>query len=154
MTVGIRWLAALLLLPSAAAAQPPVSFATDVAPILSARCAACHRPGGIGPFDLITYDDAKRHAAQIGVATARRLMPPWKPAPGMGEFQDERRLTDRELDTLQRWIAAGAPRGEAQSPSPRVPQSPSPQVPSATADAWQLGAPDLVVPMPQPYVVP
>src|SRR5438105_3637835 len=166
MTVGIRWLAALLLLPSAAAAQPPVSFATDVAPILSARCAACHRPGGIGPFDLITYDDAKRHAAQIGVATARRLMPPWKPSPGKGDFQDERRLTDRELDTLQRWIAAGAPEGSGAGRAgvapidshARLPTSLSPDArlptPRAPGDAWQLGTPDLVVRMPDAYSVP
>ncbi|PYR36581.1 MAG: hypothetical protein DMF93_19625, partial [Acidobacteria bacterium] len=147
MAAALRWIAALILLSTAAAAQPAPTFTADVAPILAARCAGCHRAGGIGPFALVTYDDVKRHAAQVGVVTARRLMPPWKPAPGMGEFQDERRLTDRELDTLQRWIAAGAPRGE-------VAPSPSPQVPPATADAWQLGAPDLVVRMPQPYVVP
>src|SRR5438067_3000101 len=146
MAAALRWIAALILLSTAAAAQPAPTFTADVAPILAARCAGCHRAGGIGPFALVTYDDVKRHAAQVGVVTARRLMQPWKPAPGMGEFQDERRLTDRELDTLQRWIAGGVPRGEAQSPSP--------QVPSATADAWQLGAPDLVVRMPQPYVVP
>jgi len=140
------WIAALVLLPAAAAAQPP-AFDRDVAPILAARCAVCHRSGGIGPFELLTYEDAKRHAEQIAVATARRLMPPWKPLPGRGDFLNERRLTDRELDTLQRWIAAGAPRGE-------VAKSASPKVPSATADAWQLGAPDLVVRMPQPYSVP
>ena len=33
-------------------------------------------------------------------------MPPWKPDARKGDFENERRLTDAELDTLQRWIAA------------------------------------------------
>src|SRR3954470_23952374 len=103
----------LLLLvawPSLANAQP--TFTKDIAPIVWARCATCHRPGEIGPFSLITYDDVRRHATQIASVTARRVMPPWKPLPGRGEFQNERRLTDRELDTLQRWIADSAPEGD------------------------------------------
>jgi len=151
MAAALRSIAALVLLSSAAAAQPAPTFTADVAQILASRCAGCHRAGGIGPFALVTYDDAKRHAAQIAVVTARRLMPPWKPAPGKGEFQDERRLTDRELDTLQRWIAAGAPRGEGEAPAATVP---SPSAHAAAEDAWPLGTPDLVVRMPQPYSVP
>jgi tetratricopeptide (TPR) repeat protein/mono/diheme cytochrome c family protein len=146
------WIAIALAIaaPARAAAQPAPAFASDVAPIIRARCAACHRPGGIGPFDLTTYDAAKRHAAQIGAVTARRLMPPWKPLPGKGDFQDERRLTDAELDTLQRWIAAGAPPGSASRRTERAAPPPRP----AQDDAWQLGTPDLVVRMPQPYAVP
>src|SRR3954462_9052203 len=89
--------------PSLANAQP--TFSTDVAPIIWNRCSTCHRPGEIGPFSLITYDEVRRHATQIAAGTARRLMPPWKPAAATGEFVNERRLTDAELQTLQRWIA-------------------------------------------------
>ena len=144
-------IALALVAPARTVAQPAPTFTKDVAPILSARCAACHRPGGIGPFELTTYDDVKRHVAQIGAATARRLMPPWKPLPGNGDFQDERRLTDRELDTLQQWIAAGAPLGTetsgASTATSRLPTPPS------SDEAWQLGTPDLVVHMPQSYAV-
>src|SRR5438067_6151609 len=108
--VSLRSLRALLffliltsLWPSAVAAQP--TFAKDVAPIIWNRCTSCHRPGEIGPFPLITYDDVRRHAAQIAVVTARRIMPPWKPAGARGDFQNDRRLTDAELQTLQQWIA-------------------------------------------------
>src|SRR5437762_938201 len=91
----------------------PPTFNKDIAPIVWARCATCHRPGEIGPFSLITYDDVRRHATQIAAVTARRVMPPWKPAPGRGSFQNERRLSDAELDAIQTWIAGGAPEGEA-----------------------------------------
>src|SRR5205085_7173158 len=85
--------------PSVSAAQPQsqLTFTKDIAPIVWTRCATCHRPGEIGPFSLITYDDVRRHAAQIAVVTARRVMPPWKPVAGKGDFQNERRLTNREL---------------------------------------------------------
>jgi tetratricopeptide (TPR) repeat protein len=137
-----------LLLTRVAASQSPPTFTKDVAPIVWARCATCHRPGEIGPFSLITYDDVRRHATQIAAVTARGVMPPWKPLPGKGEFQNERRLAASELETLQQWIAAGAPEGEARD----LPGGFAP--PAQSSPGWQLGTPDLVVAMPEPYAVP
>jgi tetratricopeptide (TPR) repeat protein len=132
-------------------AEPSVGLPTfnkDIASIVWARCATCHRPGEIGPFNLITYDDVRRRAMQIAAVTARRVMPPWKPRPGAGSFQNERRLTDGELNAIQRWVAAGAPEGAAADLPPR---------PAALQAQgwrpWQLGTPDLVVSMPAPYAV-
>jgi hypothetical protein len=130
------------LWPALAQAQP--TFTRDVAPIIRSRCTTCHRPGEIGPFSLITYDDVRRHAAQIATVTARRIMPPWKPIAGKGDFQNERRLTDAELHTLQQWIAAGAVEGRAADLSPGLGLSDDP----SPRDRWQLGTPDLVVRMP------
>src|SRR5262245_64168544 len=45
--------------------QPQVTFTRDVAPILFTACVSCHRPEGIAPFSLLTYDDARSHAAVI-----------------------------------------------------------------------------------------
>jgi len=99
-----------------------LTFSTDIAPIIHARCATCHRPGEIGPFSLLTYNDVKQRLTQIKIVTARRIMPPWKPEPGKGEFEGERRLTDRELSTIQQWIDEGAAEGRPQQ-SPINPQS-------------------------------
>src|ERR1700687_2341629 len=55
---------------SVEAAPPRHTFNADIAPIVLARCAPCHRPGAIGPFSLITYDDVRRRAAQIATVTA------------------------------------------------------------------------------------
>ena len=76
-----------LLVPRVAlSAQAPaqVTFSRDIAPIVFAQCAACHRPGEVGPFSLLTYTDVKQHARQIAEVTRRRVMPPWKveSAPG------------------------------------------------------------------------
>jgi tetratricopeptide (TPR) repeat protein len=128
----------------AAAAQAGPTFAKEVAPIIWSRCASCHRPGQVAPFSLLTYDDVKRRSGLIATVTAKRLMPPWKPQPGQGDFAGERRLTDGELAVLQRWIADGAPEGDrALLPAPPV-----------FGEGWQLGTPDLVVSMPAPYSMP
>jgi Tfp pilus assembly protein PilF len=126
---------------SATTAPAPITF-NDVAPIVWRRCATCHRPGEIGPFNLLTYADVKRRVTQIATVTSRRIMPPWKPI-GSVEFQDERRLTDDELLALQQWIAAGAVEGNAAD----LPPMP------AWSNGWQLGTPDLVVTMADQYVV-
>src|ERR1700755_2740791 len=82
----------LMAWSSLAQAQPRLTFNKEIAPIISQRCATCHRPGEIGPFSLLTYDDVKRHAAQIAAVTKQRFMPPWLPEAGHGEFEEERRL--------------------------------------------------------------
>jgi hypothetical protein len=121
-----------------------VTYCKDVAPILYRRCASCHRPGEVAPFSLMTYQDAAKRARQLSAVTRNRLMPPWRPAPGYGEFRDARRLTDEEVATIQRWAEAGAPEGNPRELPPRP----------AFADGWQMGEPDLVLTMPQPFTVP
>jgi Flp pilus assembly protein TadD len=55
-----------------------------------------------------------------------------------------RRLSEEEVDLLQRWLRQGAPEGlPAEAPAP----------PRFT-EGWQLGAPDLVVEMRETYTVP
>ena len=82
-------------LAAPAATTPPtkVTFYHDIAPIVYANCAPCHRPGESGPFSLLSYEDVKHHALQIADVTRTRFMPPWLPEPGHGEFAEERRLT-------------------------------------------------------------
>jgi hypothetical protein len=91
------------------------TYNRDVAPILDAKCASCHRLGGIAPFSLTTAADAKAHAAGIVRLTKAGLMPPWMPGAESAAIvgRDRRRLTTDELATLARWVAAGAPAGNA-----------------------------------------
>lgn len=130
--------------PLLAIAAVVLTFNKDVAPIVWSRCAPCHRPGEIAPFSLLTYDDVVRHKTQIADVTARRVMPPWKPEPGKGEFVGERRLSDAEVRTIAQWIADGAIEGEARD----LPPQPS------WASGWQLGTPDVVAGMSRSFAVP
>ncbi len=124
-----------------AAAGAP-TYAGRVAAILNARCVACHRPGQVAPFALDHYESARRHARDIRRVTLTRSMPPWKPA-NLGDFLGERRLSDEEIETLGRWVAGGAPLGDAGA----VP--PPPEFP----EGWAIGKPDLVLTAPE-YDVP
>lgn len=103
-------LSTILATPAAQPADVP-NFARDIRPIMRARCVSCHRPDGDGPFSLETYDEVRRRASTIASVTTSRYMPPWKPAPGHGEFQGTRRLTDNEIAVITRWAANGAPEG-------------------------------------------
>ena len=131
--------------PGAAQLGRPVSFSKDIAPILFTRCAACHRAGGPAPFELLSYDAAKRRATQIAHVTQSHVMPPWKAEPSYGgEFVDQHPLTSAEIDLIARWVEAGAPEGDPRD-LPRAP---------AWTSGWQLGAPDQVLTFAEPYVLP
>jgi hypothetical protein len=136
-------LAACMLLPGAARASE-VTYCRDVAPILFKHCAGCHRPGEIGPFSLLSYKDAAKRASFIEQVTADRRMPPWKAELGYGDFLDSRRLSDAELATLARWAKTGAREGDPKD-LPAAPMFPS---------GWQLGEPDLVLTMSEPFTIP
>jgi hypothetical protein len=112
-----------------------LTYAESVAGILNKNCVSCHRPGEVAPFSLIGYENAKRYAQTIAVATKDRIMPPWKAVPGHGDFINEKRLTDEEIATLEAWAKAGAPRGDIKK-EPKTPQFTS---------GWDLGQPDLVL---------
>lgn len=126
------------------AAGVSVTYSRDVAPILRAHCVGCHRPGEVGPFSLATYRDVAKRARFVRDVTGSGQMPPWRAQPGYGEFLDAHRLTRRELALIDRWAESGAPEGDR---SDLVAASPSP-------DAWQLGLPDVVLTMAEPYDVP
>jgi tetratricopeptide (TPR) repeat protein len=119
------------------------TFNRDIAPILHDRCAPCHRPGEAAPFSLLEYSDAKKRSRQIAAVTTARVMPPWKPEAGKGEFSGELRLSDEQVRVIQEWAARGAPEGD---PKDR------PQPPTFT-EGWQLGKPDLIVTLERPYTM-
>ena len=131
--------------PRAQATRPePVTFSEHIAPILYENCVSFLRPGEAAPFSLITYDDASRRARLIGDVTTSRYMPPWHAEPGFGDFLDERRLTDAQVQRIAEWVRQGAPRGDAKK---------MPKLPVFT-EGWQLGKPDLVLEMPEAFEVP
>jgi len=107
--------------------------------ILATRCGECHRAGGIGPMDLTDPATIRAWADDIAAFTAARSMPPWKPVPGWGEFQNERRMPDAEVEALVAWVrAGGAATVAAPARAPSLPAEPA-------AATWRMGPPDLVL---------
>lgn len=134
--------------PSAPQSSPlpaPVpTFAHDIAPILYKNCATCHHPGGTGPFPLLTYEEAKKHAAQIASATSNGVMPPWLPESGHGDFINDRILSKQEIRLIVEWARDGAPEGIVSEIPP----------PPDFKDGWQLGPPDLVMEASKAFTLP
>jgi hypothetical protein len=97
--------------------QPPVTilaptFSQHVAPILYAKCIQCHRPGEVAPMSLINYRDVQPWANSVRTQLVERTMPPFHSHSRYGLLVNTPRLTERETDTIVRWVDAGAPEGD------------------------------------------
>ncbi len=149
--VAVLLLVALVGAPVAAAAQGPASpaltFTRDVAPILQRSCQVCHRPGSIAPMSLMTYEDVRPWARAIKRRTSAREMPPWyiDRHVGIRKFKEDPSLRDEEIDTIAKWVDAGAPKGNpADMPTPRSFEE---------VGLWHF-EPDKIVTLPSDVIVP
>lgn len=118
----------------AQAPQGP-TFYKDVLPIFQKNCQSCHRPGEIAPMPLLSYEHVRPWARSIKAKVLAREMPPWFADPQYNAFANDRRLSDRDLDTIVGWVDAGAMAGDPKD-APAPLQWPT--------DGWQI-PPDLVV---------
>jgi hypothetical protein len=128
-------------------AEPPITFTRDVAPILQKSCQNCHRPGQMAPMSLLTYQDVRPWAKSIKQRVTERQMPPWgiDPHVGIQRFKNDPSLRDDEIQTITKWVDAGAPMGNAADmPKPRE---------FDDADRWHIGTPDVIITSPK-HVVP
>src|SRR5262249_26470325 len=116
-----------------------VTFNKDVAPILFKNCAVCHRPDDIAPFSVLSYKDARPWAKSIREKVLSREMPPWGADPHYGEFSNDTRLKQSEIETIVAWVDGGAKEGAPKD----LPPAPN------FSDAWRIGKPDVVLPMPE-----
>jgi len=131
----------------AKAAPSAVTFTKDVAPILQRSCQSCHRTGQMAPMSLVTYQDVRPWARSIKQRVTERQMPPWgiDPHVGIQSFKNDPSLREDEIETITKWVDAGAPMGNvADMPKPREWDD---------SDRWHIGKPDLIVTSP-PHKVP
>jgi hypothetical protein len=133
--------------------EPPrqsrdVTFHKHIAPLVQKHCQECHRTGGVGPFELVTYDDVAGNCEKIREVVSDRRMPPWHGYldPKYGNLLNDKRLPAEDLANLLAWIDGGLAEGNpADAPPPRR---------WPAADEWAIGKPDYVYKMPQPFRVP
>jgi len=118
-----------------------VTYAKDVAPILNRDCAVCHHPGDVAPMSLLSYKEVRPWARSIKEKVATREMPPWPADPHYGQFANERRLSQNEIDTIVAWVDQGANEGDPKD------LPPTPQF----TDGWRIGKPDAVITMPEEF---
>ena len=121
------------------AAHAGISYSERIAPLLAERCVACHRPGGIGPWAMNSYENVRGFAPMIREVVRTKRMPPWHADPHHGSFVGDRSLTLEQTRTLVHWVEAGAPRGSGPDPL---------AVQAKDWSEWSLGRPDLIVEVP------
>ena len=120
-----------------------VTFSKDIAPILQRSCQNCHRPDGVAPMALVTYDDVRPYAKAVKQRTSigphAGVMPPWYVEKNIGiqHFKDDPSLSDAEIATIGKWVDAGAPQGN--------PADLPPARQFGDLTKWSIGTPDLVI---------
>jgi hypothetical protein len=120
-----------------------VSFSRDVAPIFFKRCAECHRPNDIAPFSVLTYKDVRPWARSIREKVITREMPPWHADPRYGHFENDARLSQKDIDTIVAWVDQGAIEGDPKD-FPTWPEH---------VEGWRIGKPDQVFSMTEDYTI-
>jgi hypothetical protein len=136
----------------AADTPQPVTFSKDVAPIFQAKCQNCHHAGAGAPMALTTYEESRPWARSIKARVQNREMPPWHldKTVGIQHFQNDRSLTDEQVETIARWVDAGAPQGD--------PKDMPPAKQWADDGTWALqktfGRPPDMIIKSEPYTMP
>jgi hypothetical protein len=125
-------------------AHAQISYEKTIAPMLLDKCVACHRTGGIGPWQMTSYDMIKGFAPMIREVVRTQRMPPWDVDPHYSAFANDRGLSTEQARTLVHWIEAGAPRGTGADPL---------LAQKKDWPEWPLGKPDLIVELPA-FTVP
>ncbi len=151
MQTAIRWTAMLAGVLAAAAcsdddATDEVTYYEDVLPVFQARCGSCHVDGGVAPFAIDDYAQARAFASLIAAETQARTMPPFAMDNGgdCQSFTNSDWLTDDELTTIAAWVDGGAPEGDPAA----APARPQPPVLAGETVTARMAAP--FAPAPQP----
>jgi mono/diheme cytochrome c family protein len=151
LAFGLAAVATSMAVPSAQApAAGDVTFSKDIAPILQRSCQQCHRPDGVAPMALVTYEEVRPWAramkTRTGLRAQRGAMPPFFVEKNIGiqHFKDDPSLSEEEIAKIAKWADSGAPRGNpADLPKP---------LNFETTDKWLIGEPDLIVKSPEVLV--
>ncbi len=122
-----------------------VTYHNRISRILQQHCQECHRPDGVGPFALVSYDDVTSHKAMIGKVVAAGTMPPWFAADGKDRphFLNDRSLSPADRADLLAWLTSDLAKGEpADAPRPKT-----------WPTGWAIGKPDAVFQIPKPIAI-
>lgn len=132
-------------LSPSASRKADLTYYRDVAPIVQRRCESCHRAGEVAPMPLQNFDEVTAYAEMVAEVVRDQRMPPY---PGMSThgFANDERLTGDERRMLLDWLEGERVEGDRAD----APQ----QIAWPDRRHWQIGEPDFVFRMPQPYQVP
>lgn len=125
-----------------AASTKDLTYHGRISRIVEEHCAECHRVGGVAPFALRSFEDLVSRAAMVAKQVDKGIMPPWFATPGQ-HWTNDRSLPEADKNDLLEWLRGPRKLGNpGDAPLPRTfPRD------------WALGAPDLVLRIPEPIAV-
>ena len=103
----------------AAPAEPSVSFAEDILPLLKWRCGSCHQAGGPG-YEKSGLDLTSYAAVMKGTKFGRMIIPrdpessnlmlllDWRVAPEIRMPHGKKKLSTCDRNAIRTWIREGA----------------------------------------------
>jgi mono/diheme cytochrome c family protein len=97
-------------------ADDGVVWSTQVAPIISENCAACHTEGGSAPFALDTHADMKLYGELAVESMEAGRMPPWSPDPDCRPIEGERVMDPDDIALVRQWLEDGSLEGPEADP--------------------------------------
>jgi len=107
------------------------TFYKGVTPRPSENCQNCHRPGEAGPMSFLSYEARGRGRSDQGRGRDQRCAVVCRSQ--YGHFENDRRRSEAEFNTLISWVDTGATAGNPKDAPNRSP-------------SWRLdiGKPDVV----------
>lgn len=115
------------------------SYVADIAPVLAQQCAECHREGGVAPFAMDSHAMVQGWSPMIREVLMTRRMPPGQIDGHIGEFMNDRLVSDENIRKIITWAEAGAPKDGDHDPLTEL---------TWPNTKWAYGEPDLVLDIP------
>ena len=139
--------AAGCLLPtdrSVAGTSRPVTYHNRISRLVQDNCQGCHNANGNAPMPLENYRQVAERRATIEFMTKSGRMPPWFAHRKVGDWANDKSLSERDLKDLLAWAHNGAPEGN-------VKDAP---LPKSYVKGWSMGTPDAIVQIVDTFHVP
>jgi hypothetical protein len=137
----MRWSFLVPLAPLAlAGCSTAPTYYSEVKPILDAHCASCHADGGVAPFRLDTFEDARAVKDLVSWTVQQRTMPPWGADSSVRPLKHDPSLSDAQIATIVDWADGGTPKGNEADEGPAI-----------TLDLGGIDRVDIELTLPEPY---
>ena len=121
----------------------PLSYQQDIAPIIAENCASCHREGGIAPFAMDSHAMIQGWSPMIREVLMTKHMPPGQIDGHVGDFINDRLLSEAEVQKIIQWVEAGAVSDGDTDPLAAL---------SWPESKWAFGEPDVILEVPEQHV--
>lgn len=121
-----------------------VSYVNDIAPLIAENCASCHREGGIAPFAMDSHAMVQGWSPMIREVVMTKRMPPGQIDGHVGEFINDMRLEDGDVQKLLAWIESGSVKDGDSDPLAEL---------TWPTSKWAFGEPDYIIEIP-PQEIP